>query len=87
MSRCGNILLAVGSLLAGLGFRIETKAFYLSDRVEPRVVTNLCKARPLPLNRVRLTGGPLQRARELDARYLLELEPDRMLALLRESAG
>ncbi|NGO38096.1 hypothetical protein G4L39_01615 [Limisphaera ngatamarikiensis] len=87
MSRCGNILLAVGSLLAGLGFRVETKAFYLSDRVEPRVVTNLCKALPLPLNRVRLTGGPLQRARELDARYLLELEPDRMLALLRESAG
>ena len=44
-------------------------------------------ARPLPLNRVRLTGGPLAHARDLDARYLLQLEPDRMLAYYRERAG
>lgn len=62
-------------------------ALYLSDLVQPVVSTNTCQAHPLPLNRVRLTGGPLKRAQELDARYLLELEPDRMLALLRESAG
>src|SRR5262245_2884200 len=37
-------------------------------------------ARPLPLTAVRLTGGPLKRAQELDAKYLLDLEPDRMLA-------
>ena len=37
-------------------------------------------ARPLPLSAVRLTGGPLKHAQDLDARYLLELEPDRMLA-------
>jgi DUF1680 family protein len=44
-------------------------------------------ARPLPLNAVRLTGGPLKRAQELDATYLLALEPDRMLAPYRRLAG
>src|SRR5215472_13804276 len=44
-------------------------------------------ARPLPLAAVRLTGGPLEHAQELDARYLLSLEPDRMLALYRKRAG
>ncbi|UCC74899.1 MAG: glycoside hydrolase family 127 protein [Gemmatimonadota bacterium] len=45
------------------------------------------RARPLPLNSVRLLGGPLKHAQDLDARYLLELEPDRMLAFYRERAG
>ncbi|HEU5402855.1 MAG TPA: beta-L-arabinofuranosidase domain-containing protein, partial [Terriglobales bacterium] len=45
------------------------------------------KAEPLPLSSVRLTGGPLKHAQDLDAEYLLELQPDRMLAFLRERAG
>jgi uncharacterized protein len=44
-------------------------------------------AKPLPLSAVRLTGGPLKHAQELDAKYLLELEPDRMLYHLRVRAG
>src|SRR5213592_3295227 len=44
-------------------------------------------ARPLPLNAVRLTGGPLKQAQDLDAKYLLALEPDRMLAFYRKRAG
>ena len=44
-------------------------------------------ARPLPLTAVRLTGGPLKHAQDLDAKYLLELEPDRMLAYYRVRAG
>jgi DUF1680 family protein len=44
-------------------------------------------ARPLPLDAVRLTGGPLKRAQELDAQYLLALEPDRMLSFYRTRAG
>jgi DUF1680 family protein len=44
-------------------------------------------ARPLPLSAVRLTGGPLKRAEDLDADYLLKLEPDRMLAYYRKLAG
>ncbi len=45
------------------------------------------KVRPLPLQDVRVTGGPLKRAQDLDAQYLLSLEPDRMMAFLRKSAG
>ena len=44
-------------------------------------------ARPLPSDAVRLTGGPLKNAQDLDAAYLLQLEPDRMLAFLRSRAG
>jgi uncharacterized protein len=44
-------------------------------------------ARPLPLTAVRLTGGPLKHAQELDAAYLLSLDPDRMLAFYRVRAG
>jgi DUF1680 family protein len=46
----------------------------------------LVKARALPLTDVRLTGGPLKHAQDLDLEYLLALEPDRMLAFLRRSA-
>ena len=48
---------------------------------------NIIKVRPLPLDSVRLTGGPLKTAQDLDADYLLDLRPDRMLAFLRERAG
>jgi len=44
-------------------------------------------ARPLPLSAVRLTDGPLKRAQDLDADYLLSLEPERMLAPFRKEAG
>jgi len=44
-------------------------------------------ARPLPLSDVRLLGGPLKRAQDLDGEYLLRLEPDRMLAYFRARAG
>src|SRR6476661_1414371 len=45
------------------------------------------EAQPLPLSTVRLTGGPLKHAQDLDKEYLLKLEPDRMVAYLRERAG
>ncbi len=44
-------------------------------------------ARPLPLSAIRLTGGPLKQAQDLDAEYLMKLEPDRMLFHLRQRAG
>src|SRR6476660_5687260 len=44
-------------------------------------------ARPLPLSAVRITGGPLKHAQDLNAEYLLKLEPDRMLAYYRKRAG
>ena len=45
------------------------------------------KARPLPISDVRVTGGPLKRAQDLNGAYLLDLQPDRMMAFLRKSAG
>ena len=48
---------------------------------------DIVQARPVPLSAVRLTGGPLKHAQDLNARYLLELEPDRMLAYYRDRAG
>ncbi|HET9984393.1 MAG TPA: glycoside hydrolase family 127 protein [Longimicrobiales bacterium] len=53
----------------------------------PRVGPDVRRARPLPLTAVRLEGGPLKAAQDADRRYLLELEPDRMLAYYRERAG
>ena len=44
-------------------------------------------ARPVPSSRVRVSGGPLKQAQDLTAKYLLELEPDRMLAYYRMRAG
>ena len=44
-------------------------------------------ARPIPLHRVRLTGGPLKEHQDADIKYLLDLEPDRMLAYYRKVAG
>ncbi len=44
-------------------------------------------APPLPLRDVRLTGGPLKRAQDLDAEYLLSLSTDRLLAGYRVRAG
>ena len=52
--------------------------------IHPKVAS---AAAPLPLSDVRLTGGPLKHAEDLDAEYLLKLEPDRMLYYLRERAG
>ena len=51
------------------------------------IETTLVRARPVPLDRVRLTGGPLKHAQELDGAYLLALDPDRMLAFYRVRAG
>ncbi len=47
----------------------------------------MVRARPLPLERVRVTGGPLKRAQDVTAKYLLSLEPDRMMAFYRTRAG
>ena len=45
------------------------------------------RARPVPLDKVRLTGGPLLKAQLAAAGYLLSLNPDRMMAYYRVRAG
>ena len=58
-----------------------------SRRHEAPAANGRVVARPVPLTRVRITGGPLRRAQDADRKYLLELEPDRMLAFYRTRAG
>jgi DUF1680 family protein len=47
----------------------------------------LMKAMPVPLERVRLTGGPLKQVQDVTRTYLLSLNPDRMMAYYRIRAG
>ncbi len=72
-------------------FCVSAAAIYLMAvsfaAAEPIVNAVPWKAAPLPLSAVRLTGGPLKHAQDLDAKYLLELEPDRMMAGYRVRAG
>src|ERR1043166_4144858 len=51
--------------------------------IEEKVV----RARPVHLSKVRVLGGPLKAAQDATAKYLLELEPDRMMAYYRVRAG
>jgi DUF1680 family protein len=53
----------------------------------PTIDAGRIRARPVPSSRVRVLGGPLKRAQDLTAKYLLDLEPDRMLAYYRVRAG
>jgi DUF1680 family protein len=72
-------LLASPFLPAQTSAKTETPAELESDKT--------IKLHPIPLNHVRLTGGPLKTAQDADAKYLLQLEPDRILAFLRQRAG
>src|ERR1041385_3542377 len=85
-SAMGRVLTAAG-LAAGAA---ATEAQVGDHPADPRISafeTKLLRARPLPLASVRLTGGPLKQAQDADIKYLLELQPDRMLAYYRTVAG
>jgi uncharacterized protein len=81
-----RFLQASAATIAGVAFGAREPLRMAPNALAPftggRVV-----ARAVPLHRVRLTGGPLQHAQQADIKYLLELEPDRMLALYRTRAG
>jgi DUF1680 family protein len=47
----------------------------------------MMRARPVALGRVRVLGGPLKQAQDATAKYLLSLDPDRMMAFYRARAG
>src|SRR5512147_1125631 len=83
---------ASAAALAGLGPGAAAVTGLLpeSAAAEARargVEAKFVRARPVPLERVRLTGGPLKRAQEADGKYLLSLDPDRMMAYYRIRAG
>src|ERR1041385_2784837 len=68
-----------------LGFGISLFPASAFSAAIPPIIPST--AHPLPLSDVRLTGGPLKHAQDLDADYLLKLEPDRMLYHLCKRAG
>ena len=75
----------VHRLLAGAaGVLLGIGAIAFAQRITSAVPD---AARSLPLTAVRLTGGPLKHVQDLNAKYLLELEPDRMMAYYRRRAG
>lgn len=77
-------LLPPNALIATLGLLTALGLSAFAEPVKPVIPD---AARPLPLSAVRLTGGPLKHAQDLNGDYLLKLEPDRMLAYFRSSAG
>ncbi len=72
-------------LLASSPLRAEPESTFAD--AAGRAQESAVRVRPLPLTAVRLQGGPLKEAQDADRRYLLQLEPDRMLAYYRERAG
>jgi DUF1680 family protein len=85
LSRSGAAVRKTGwMLLIGCSALVLVPAA-TADRPIRNVIADA--ARPLPLSAVRLTGGPLKHAQDLDAAYLLQLEPDRMMAYFRTRAG
>src|SRR5881275_2022064 len=86
LSRRSALRLGLGAGAVPLLGRLPIPA---PETAAPRRIAErgVIRARPLPLSAVRLTGGPLKHAQELDRQYLLALEPDRMLAYYRQRAG
>ena len=90
--RSASFTLASAALALSLGF-FALPPLFAQTFVQPAdpdartIQQKLLRATPVPLNKVRLTGGPLLKAQELTKQYLLTLEPDRMLALYRKNAG
>src|SRR5690348_10785447 len=80
---------AAAAALAPISSTAESIGVVGSKAVAPGKVGEaaVIKARAVPSSRVRVLGGPLKRAQDLTAKYLLELEPDRMLAYYRVRAG
>jgi uncharacterized protein len=75
--------------IKSLGAALICLLFVSGGQAQAQAIRNAVPdvARPLPLSAVRVTGGPLKRAQDLNAEYLLELEPDRMMAYYRKRAG
>jgi DUF1680 family protein len=73
------LLVLAGTLPAGAATGI-----YGAVKVRPSI---RMQAFPFTLERVRLLEGPFRDAREQDRKYLLSLEPDRMLAVLLKTSG
>src|SRR4029079_8719677 len=60
----------------------------LAAEVEPAVKPAVRpQAEEFPLSAVKLLDGPFKHATEIDKKFLLNIEPDRLLACFRSEAG
>jgi DUF1680 family protein len=91
LSRRNVLKLGLGagaiSLLDAIPIGVAGAEAAPSERTPGTPRSQILAARPLPLHGVRLLGGPLKQAQDADIKYLLQLEPDRMLAYYRQNAG
>lgn len=83
-STYAEFLILVFTLTAGGARGVVPQFREPKMKAQPKITF---KAYPFPLTQVRLLDGPFKHAMELDARYLLSLEPDRLLSRFREYAG
>ena len=65
---------------------VNPVAAAVADKLAVKPIIEI-KAEPFSLHDVRLLGGPFKRAMDANAKWLLELEPDRLLSRFREYAG
>lgn len=85
-----NLFRQTTTIAAAIAFVIGNVAYAgsLGDapdmKIKPAVTVKL---RQFPLEDVRLLESPFKHAMELDGKYLLSIEPDRLLAGFRETAG
>ena len=77
--RTSLLVVLAAALAAGCGVAAQ-----VGSPAKPAVPS---KARALPLTDVRVAGGPLKHAQDLDREYLLSLDPDRLLHSFRVNAG
>lgn len=77
-----SVLFAVLAVIAFLGPVVD------AGRPDVKVADKVAfKARPFPLQDVRLLDGPFKQAMTLDQEYLLSLDPDRLLHNFRVNAA
>ena len=94
MKRCFFVMICVLSALAAANVLTASSladdgqtipdTMFFSAKVKPVVEV---KAYPFSLKQVRLLAGPFKDAMERDLKYMLSLEPDRLLHAFRMTAG
>ena len=87
MKRMASTILAAAVVTAvgGTAARADSLADgYSKDKVKPAVTFQV---RAFDLRDVRVLEGPFQHNQEMDGKYLLSLEPDRLLHTFRLNAG
>jgi DUF1680 family protein len=85
LNQAVHLLLSIAT--CGLASRAWADALWLEN---PKLrITNkvTLRAQAFDLRQVRLLDGPFKHAQELDRKYLLELDPDRLLHTFRLNAG